>query len=285
MKTAFDTYPSPTSLPQASLLPAKTSQLNQEQYRAQNQAVSISLTTREGDQITISQSASNEQMKAKHQNDGSLNKLEASMSAYDMSFAVQGDLSDQELADLSKLLNDLSGIANNFFKGNMKEAMADALSIGDMGSINKLEATFTRTSMLANYMDASHPLPSFAGQPNDLLLQELQDNHATSKGTSIVDSMTAQWCQFLDSLAGQGTLHNRQESSPPANSAQLVGKQMFERAKETMTAHPHLTPLMPSLADLSIDQLLHHYDQHNNTNKMAQDINNGFTKELNSWLL
>jgi len=281
MKTSLDTYKPPASLPHPS-----ANQFVHERYRAQSQGVNISLTTQEGDQITISQSSSVEQMKAKYKNDDGLSKIESSMAASNLSFSVQGDLNDQELADLSKLLNDLSGIADNFFKGNMNQAMTGALNIGDMGSINTLEATFTHTSVLSNYMEIPHPIPSFAGQQDDPLLQELHDNHAKSNGSSMVDAMTAQWRQFLDSLTKPDARPSQQTNSPPANSAALVGKQMLERAKETMNAHPRLTPLIPSIADLSIDQAIQQYGQsRHSVSRAAHDISSAFTNELNSWLL
>lgn len=287
MKTSLDSYHPPQTLPPASP-PAKTNQFSHERYQAQSQEVSIFLTTQEGDKITISQNASSEQIKAKYINDESMSKIESSMATYNMSFAVEGDLNDQELADLSKLLNDLSGIADNFFKGHMDQAISGALNIGDMGSINKLEATFTHTSMLANYMSVPHPLPSFDEHKNDSLLRELhdKDHHSKQKGPFMVDSMAAQWRQFLDSLPEQETPDSQPTNLPPATTAELVGKQMFERAKETMNSHPRLTPLMPSVANLSIEQLLHKYGYTpNSSGQVGQEINQAFTNELNSWLL
>lgn len=284
MKTSLDTYQPPPSLP---LSPALAKgQFVHERYRAQAQGVNISLTTQEGDQITISQSTSTEQMKAKYKNDEGLSKIESSLSAANMSFTVEGDLNDQELADLSKLLKNLSGIADNFFKGNLSNAVTGALNIGDMGSINTLEATFTRTSVLSSYLEVPHPIPSFAGLQNDPLLQEFQANPAKAKGPSQHDAMTAQWQQFLDSLTEEDSTLGQPANPPPANSAALAGKQMLERVKETMSTHPRLTSLMPSVADLAVDQALQRYGKSQlNRSQAAQEISSAFTKELNSWLL
>lgn len=287
MKTALDSYLPPQALPQASTL-AKTNQFSHERYQAQSQEVSISLTTQEGDKITISQNASSERIKAKYNNGEGMSKIESNMASYNMSFTVEGDLNEQELADLSNLLQDLSGIADSFFKGHMDKAVSGALGIGDMGSINQLEATFTRTSVLANYMTSSHPLPSFDEYKNDFLLEDFyhKDHHSKAKGPSLVDSMAAQWRQFVEALPEQKTADIQPPTFPPASSAELVGKQMFERAKETMNTHPRLTPLMPSITDLSIEQLLQKYGYApGNSKQISQEINKSFTNELNNWLL
>ena len=284
MKTSLDTYQPPTSFP---LLPTNTKSnlFAHERYRAQTQGVNISLTTQEGDQITISQNTSIEQLKAKYKSDTGLSKIEASLTSANMSFSVKGDLNDQELADLSKLLNNLSGIADDFFKGNLTQAMTDALDIGDMGSINTLDATFTRTSALSTYLEVPHPIPSFAEQQNNPLLQEFHDKPAKSKGPSQLDTMAAQWRQFLDSLTEKDSLPSQQTSALPANSAAPIGKQMLDLARETMSTHPRLTPLIPSVVGMAIDQALQQYSQDLNSSQSAQKISRDFTKELNSWFL
>ena len=286
MKTALDTYQPPSSLLQTLPL-ARTNQFVKEQYRAQSEGVNISLTTQEGDVISLSQNTSTEQMKAKYKNDDGLTKIESSMASSNLSFSVQGDLNDQELADLTKLLNNLSGIADNFFKGNMNQAVTGALNIGDMGSINKLEATFTRSSILSTHMDVPHPIPSFAGQENDPLRHELHNNHATLQEPSMVETMAAQWRQFLNSLTEQDGIPSQPANSPTANSASQVAKEMLARAKETMITHPRLTPLVPSVANLAIDQAAQPYGQQSrhNARRITEDISTSFTKELNNWFL
>ncbi|MDD5757966.1 MAG: hypothetical protein PHI06_02665 [Desulfobulbaceae bacterium] len=287
MKTSLDSFIPSQTLPQASTA-IKTNPFSHERYQAQSQEVSIFLTTQEGDKITISQNASSEQVKSKYKNDEGMSKIASSMASYNMSLTVEGDLNEQELADLSNLLHDLSGIADSFFKGHLDKAIAGALDIGDMGSINKLEATFTHTSILANYLSSSHPLPSFDEYKNDALLEDFhrREHHSKANGPSLTDSMAAQWRQFLDSLPGQGKSDSQPKTLPAASSADLTGKQMFERAKETMNTHPRLTPLMPSIADLSIEQLLQKYGYAPaSSNQIGQEINKSFTNELNNWLL
>jgi len=285
MKTSLDTALS--SLPPQPQALGRTQDIVHERYRSQTQDVSISLTTDEGDLITIRQSAMAEHMNAKYKDGEGLRKIDARLSASSMSFEVQGDLNEEELADLSKLLNNLSGIASDFFKGNMNKAIEGAMNIGDMGSFNSLEATFSRTSVLASYLEVPHPLPSFGRYQDDPLLHEAQDQPAKANGSSMMSALTAQWQQFINSLSDQeeATIIS-QAGDSSVNSASDAGKKMFERAKDTMLEHPRLTPLMPSVADLAVDQAIRqHGPRHYNANQWAQDISNSFNKELNSWLL
>lgn len=286
MKTSLDPALSSISPPPA---PAfnRRQDIVHEHYRAQAQEVSISLTTEEGDLITIRQSAMTEHLKAKYEDDEGLRKIDARLATNSMSFAVQGDLNEEELADLSNLLNDLSGIAGDFFKGNIHDAIAGAMNIGDMGSINRLEATFSRTNVLATYLEVPHPIPSFGKYQDAPLLAEAPGKPAESNGPTMLDSLAAQWRQFIDSLSDQDEagIIDRLGASP-VNSAATAGKQMFERARETMGEHPRLTPLMPSVADLAIDRARHHQDPRPlNFSQLGKDLSKSFIKELNGWLL
>ncbi len=284
MKTSLDTYLPASSLPQAYPL-TRTNESVHERYRAQSEEVSISLTTQEGDQITIRQSAMSEQMNAQYKKDETLHTIDTRLAKSGMSLAVQGDLNDQELADLSKLLGDLSVIAGDFFNGNMTKAMTGAMNINDMGSITKLEATFSRTSLLANYLEVPHPIPSFNGQQYDPLLNEATDRSSNSKGPSMVDTLIAQWQQFLDALAEQDAIPLRQQTAPTGISAALAGRQMFDRSQQTMSAHPRLTPLIPSVAELAFDRAMRQFDQGYNASQLNKDISSHFNKQFNGWLL
>ena len=284
MKTSFDPYLPASSLPQTSP-PSRTNDFLHESYQARSEEVSISLTTREGDQISIRQSAMSERINAQKKKDASLQTLDTRLASAGMSLSIQGDLSDQEISDLSALLGDLSVIADDFFNGNLTKAMTGAMNINDMGTISKLEATFSRTSVLANYLEVPHPLPSFNDQQHDPLLNEVMGRAADSKTPSMLDSLTAQWQQFLDALTEQDTLPARQQPPPSDISAAMTGRQMFERSQQTMSSHPRLTPLLPSIAELALDQVMRQFDQGREASQLAKDVSRHFNKEFNDWLL
>lgn len=306
MKTSLETHP-PSLSPPLSPLSGRPNQATSESYRAQAQEADITLTTREGDKITISQSSMSQQRLAESIANGSYRLLEQSVTASGMSIAVQGDLNDQEVADLTSLLNDLSSIATDFFNGNMQGAVTGAMNIGNMGSISKLEATFSQTSLLSSYLNVPHPIPSFVGLQSGLDLDTPPSVPDMPTGQSMTDLLGSQWQQFLDALNHQDTrpatgdtsrpwgvpghhdLHplgdNRHhQSKPPATSAAGTGQQMVDRCKETMNTHPRLTPLMPSVADLAINQAKGQFGQSLSANHLANAISTAFLKGFNDWL-
>ncbi len=296
MKTSFAAVPpSPAAL--LAPAPGRPNQAISESYRALSQNADITLTTKEGDRITISsQSAVSQQRRAEISTDGSQRLLEQRMAASGMSFAVQGDLNEQEVADLTSLLADLNGIATDFFNGNLEEAVNGAMNIGDMGSISRLEATFSQTSLLADYLSVPHPLPNLSGQEHGLYADGLDDTLAPPLfEQSMTDLLAAQWQQFLEALnrpdddatSEAPPLANRPhpQSHPRDNSADSTGKAMVERSKETMAAHPRLTPLIPSLAGLAIEQARRQFGQSPHANQLAKDTGAAFNKAFNSWML
>lgn len=309
MKTSLDTNQPQLSPP----LTPSSDRLNQAaksgSYQAQTQGADITLTTKEGDKITISQSSINQQQRATSATSGSYRLMEQSMAASGMSIAVQGDLNDQEKADLTSLLGDLGSIATDFFKGNLQEALNGAMNIGDMGSISKLEATFSRTSILSNYLSGPHPIPSSNGLQTGLDWNNpFPDPPAPPTGPNLADLLSGQWQQFLDQLTSQDPTHATAEATPQwgrgrpqdlsaaevqppqqgtplARSAERAGEQMLARSKETMNAHPRLTPLMPSLAELAINQAKSQFSQGLAANQLATAISTAFNKGFNDWVL
>lgn len=284
MKTSFAPYLPAPSLSQTSP-PSRTNDFVHERYHARSEEVTISLTTREGDQISIRQSAMSEHINAQHKKDTTLPALDMRLASAGMSLSIQGDLSDQELADLSTLLGDLSVIADDFFNGNLTKAMTGAMNINDMGTISTLEATFSRTSVLANYLEVPHPLPSFNDQQHDPLLNEVMGRAADPKTPPMLDSLTAQWQQFLDALTEQDVLPSRQPPPPSDISTAMTGRQMFERSQQTMSSHPRLTPLLPSVAELALNRVMRQFDQGLEASQLAKDVSRHFNREFNDWLL
>ena len=294
MKTSLDAnYPS--SLFAMPSVPGRTGQSTSDSYRAQAQNADITLTTREGDRITInSQSIMSHERRIDGSLNGSQRLLEQSMAANGMSFTVQGDLNDQEIADLTALLDDLNGIATDFFSGDLEEAVNGAMNIGDMGSISKLEATFSQTSLLSEFLSVPHPIPDLSGQQSDLFAKGFDDEPlALPSGQGVTDLLAAQWQQFLEALnspdapeaAPPPSARPQQQGPNLANSAGDTAKAMLERSKETMTAHPRLTSLMPSVAELAIQQARRLFEQTLPAAQLAKDTSAAFNKSFNSWLL
>lgn len=285
MKTSFD----PTSLPSPHPLPPRPQAMQgtNEQYRSQSQEINITLTTKEGDRITISQGATAARHSITTQGKGGMRALTESVMAAGMSMQLQGDLNPQEINDLIGVFQDLSGIATNFFSGNLDQAVKGAANIGDMGSISELNATFSRTSVLAERLQGAHPLPSLFDIPKDQLLPEPTPPapQETNGGPVLSAALPALWQQFIDELINLDTPPPPPPADPLPQAAPQTGDQLLARSRETMNDHPRLTPLMPSLASLAIDQASRQFAQGQPLNQMAKELNDSFRNAFNNWVL
>lgn len=285
MKTSF----APTALPSLHQLPSRPQDMQgtNEQYRSQSQEINITLTTKDGDRITISQGATATQHAITTQGKGGMGSLTESMMAAGMSMQLQGDLNPQEINDLLGVFQDLSGIATNFFNGNLDQAVKGAANIGDMGSITELNATFSRTNVLAERLQGHHPLPSLFDIPRDQLLPEPAPPapHEANAGPLLSAALPALWQQFIDELINLDTPLPPPPAAPRPQAAPQTGEQMLARSRESTNDHPRLTPLMPSLASLAIDQASRQFAQGQPLNQMAKELNDSFRNAFNSWVL
>ncbi|MCG5511206.1 DUF5610 domain-containing protein [Ectothiorhodospira lacustris] len=90
------------------------------------ESLELTLTTREGDKVTVQfQSATDIQARGGMSRDGDqsmqwLDVSRAKQSGY--RFSVQGDLNAQELEAIENLVRDVSGLANEFFNGDVQKA-------------------------------------------------------------------------------------------------------------------------------------------------------------------
>lgn len=261
-----------------------------ENYQAQAQGMSISLTTREGDTITLSQRSASSQYRKESITTGASQRSEQDLTINSMAISVQGDLNQQELDDLSRLVADLSAIATDFFNGNMDTALAGAMDIGGMGSISRLEATFSRTSILANYLTASHPLPAFSQNASASLAQlpfinNLPSDSGAGTKPRLVDLTTAQWRQFVEAISHHQTPPIHPPSPPRASHESMVAKDMLERAEETLAVHPRLTPLLQSVVDLALDMAARQHQPREAATRLAQATSTAFNSIFAHWAL
>ena len=285
MKTSFDpnalaSLPPPPARPQ-------TSRGLHEQYRAQSQEIAITLTTKEGDRITLSNGFSMTQYSGSARTDSDLQTISQTMTAAGMSVSLQGDLNEQEIKDLTELMSDLQDIATDFFNGNLDLAVKGAASIGDMGSISELSATFSRTSVLAEYLQGPHPLPAFFETPNDLPLPEGTRSHEQKAEPLLSSALPDLWQQFLGALK---TLNDtfpaeKPDAASSITSAAKAAEEMLARSLETMHDHPRLTPLIPSVAGFSTDQAARHINQGQQYSQLAKELKDAFNSAFNNWVL
>lgn len=102
----------------------------------------LTLTTRDGDEVTISLNsvrgfAAQQQAGVQQSTQDGETTLQAGISqSYEFyqserfSFSVQGELSAEELEDISKLVEETSGLVDEFFNGDIQSAFKQASEIG-----------------------------------------------------------------------------------------------------------------------------------------------------------
>ncbi len=273
-------YFNPAQLHNPSTIPGNTYQ----QIAAASNSAEINIKTKDGDLVTISQNYSNQLHTQQSITQATSTSLATAYENQGFSFNVQGNLNEQELQDLTELLSDLNNIANHFFSGNMEEAINESLNIGDMGSIAMLEASFSRTSMLSQYMQGPHPIPNFGPNFIDHFYEETSSDKNNQPTFS--ETMRAQFAQLLDYLNEQtDPPESEANKQQPDNNMQATSDQMLARSLETMRKHPHITPLLPPLADLAIDKAFSNFSQIRENKGIFNQLKNTFSKDFTDWII
>lgn len=287
MKTSLDSQLS-SLLPQG-LFHQPPNQGIQERYRAQSQDMAISLTTKEGDRITIHQSLSVAHQQLNLQGAGSRGTVAQGTIESGLTVELEGDLNHQEMADLVSLFRDLSGIAANFFSGKLDQAVTAASEIGDMGSFTALEATFSQTSILSQYLQVPHPLPATVDLiPTDLLLTETsaaKHGHDADPPRTRSHALPALWQQILGAIGQLDSLTTRPAATNGEQSAAEAGSTMLTRSRETLAQHPRLSPLLPSVASLAVEQTAKRIGQGLSLDRLTKELDDSFTKAFNDWVV
>ncbi|MCB2184255.1 MAG: hypothetical protein KQH63_19690 [Desulfobulbaceae bacterium] len=273
---------------------------NYKAMTAQRNQADISIMTKDGDIVTLSQfqeqssTVSLQQWNSPYEQGLNFTASSLSVDAFDLS--VKGDLDEGELQDIQHLLDDLSLIAENFFSGNLSDAFDDALNLGDMGSLAQLSASFSYTAQYAYaYSESSqlsdyHPLPTaenMEGAWQDFFadLPEFVEQLNTDE-MKYAEQLHAQWQQIKEYLESRNTEispRNNETTPPEYEKNQPVARRMMNRFQEIVAQHPRLAPLGPSLAHKAIDDRVENADYpalHSEKNQLK----NNFMREFNNWM-
>ncbi len=173
------------------------SRLRLEAQTAESSSFSLSLTTQDGDQVTIDISrASQSSFSANFESDAdgsslSINQQNSSSSSFNLN--VTGELDEGELAAIDQLLQDVDAIANDFFGGRLDQAFELALELDinreELSSLNLQLQKTTTSQALAEYqttaqnnlsssgVGSSQPVTSPFAELNQLIdfVQDLSD--------------------------------------------------------------------------------------------------------------
>jgi len=262
---------------------------------SQRSEANISFTTAEGDVVTISnyheQAYSLVSEKWSSPLQQGMNFTASALNVDAFSLSVEGDLNEEELADIQNLMVDLTSIAEHFFSGNLAKAMDEAMNIGDMGSIAQLSASF---SYNANWAASSqitdyHPVPASKDLRDSLAdifaeLPEIVDQAHTDE-MKYAEMLQAQWKQIKEFLEAKKADHVPTPAPLPAQEGENipVASQMMNRMRETVARHPRLAPFGLPLVHEAINnksESMQHPALFNQKNMLKDN----FLQEFTDWM-
>ncbi len=177
---------------------------------AQTQSSSLTLTTAEGDRVTLSnlsrsyQSTQGASWATATSSGVQLASSSASIEA--MGLSVQGDLNEQELADITRLVGELTSIASDFFSGDQESAMNKAMDFGNLGlgSISSLSASFSRQTVTQTQITSQQTLPASTNtaDSNDQKLEDLYAKMETNsqEEQNYAELQKGRWEQIMKAL-------------------------------------------------------------------------------------
>lgn len=209
----------------AASLTSHAVEYSSERYASQSNSSDLSITTADGDIVSISFSAlqenqANENFSYSAGQDSSEMNYQRGASSYseiNFSFSVQGDLDQDELQAIQSLIKDISKIEKEFFAGNIDKAFNKAVELGydeeQLSSFN-LELRQTQTnyvsqaySEVANYnVDESEELNTVVRPVLDFIgdFKELRDS-----ANKILDNEGDQFNKLLESVLNSEFDHNQ----------------------------------------------------------------------------
>lgn len=118
---------------------------------SQATSADFNIVTKEGDKVTISGASRYDLSYSTYTASGRLNDQSVdvkgesfSLSASrELSIQVEGDLSEEELRDIRKLIKGSAEILGDFMRGDVDEAFEDTLKLGKLDSLASFEAELT----------------------------------------------------------------------------------------------------------------------------------------------
>lgn len=271
------------------------------------QTADISITTAEGDKVSISntyETLRNMEYAWQISPSGRQETLTSrNLSASGFSLSVDGDLNEEELADIKQLLKDLRGIGRQFFAGNMETAMTSALSLNKAGSIQEFSASFTYNYQENTLLSEKAPV-SAAGLMNEEAFPGVKDFvQKDSEGLpNYTDMLRGQWQQIRNLIDGEKDreansigktgkmkkqLHHNHaaENMKKDHNPMHAAEKMMKRTIETLEQHPRLSPLAPAIVSNVIDSMTEDMPSVPALKELTEQLQNSFAGQFKSWLI
>lgn len=140
---------------------------------AREQSTDLEITTAEGDRVSLSYGQETSFSMSSYENiaqngNGFVAERGESLSyesSFGFSFSVEGDLSEEELADIGSLVNDLDSVMGKMLTGDMDGALQEALGVGSFDSIAGFEANLLVEQQVYSEQSYMIEAPSVSSNP------------------------------------------------------------------------------------------------------------------------
>jgi len=187
-------------------------------YRSMDAGLTIK--TREGDIVTLSTSQFSSLNAHEYNSQGRMETQDGQVSAnysersidlasgQTFSFSVEGDLNEQELADIESIVSGIDGIVYQMAEGDMDEAVALALSMGYYDSVSMYEADITVTRAYSAYTEAAA-----MGSASSLADSNASAGTAASFLPSMNTPFTNEVSRFIEDQEAESLAYARQPLS------------------------------------------------------------------------
>ena len=200
MKSIDSSLPAPTALPGGKNL-SRANGFQQERFLNMVEKLEAGLTiqTREGDVVSLSSESFAQFASSEYNSRGIVQARDSSLhqnfhqrtialyTEESFSFSVQGDLNEQELADIDAIIQGIDGIIGQMAAGNMDDAVSQALEMDTFDSISMYAADISFVQQYA-YQEtiqsgAKTDMPAASGR------SRLHDTPVPKNSASFTDKM------------------------------------------------------------------------------------------------
>jgi hypothetical protein len=162
----------------------------------------LTIKTREGDIVTLSSNSFSELNSFEYNSRGEIHTDSGSArisqhireitltTGEQFSFSVQGDLNEQELADIEAIVRGVDGIVAEVAEGDMEEAVEKAMSMGNYSSVSMYSAdiSYQRSYAVIEETRSVSSGPLSAPRPGEI----------TSPGHEQMDHFVGKMSRFLE---------------------------------------------------------------------------------------
>ncbi|MDX1347762.1 MAG: hypothetical protein R3189_05885 [Thiomicrorhabdus chilensis] len=187
-----------------------------EQAYQYSETMSLQLTTREGDQVSVDfrqlyaqyQSFKSEQQ-AEQGPEGvryfeSRETMEVTAFEERFAFSVQGELNEDELKAVFEVFEQVDGLANEFYNGDLEVAMQKAMELDmDSSQLQSLQLNMTQSTVVASRYQQS-AMAQYEAMQREASLQPASEGEASENAKiSDLPPYLQKWQQAVDRLDEQ----------------------------------------------------------------------------------